>query len=157
MSFVTFTWEDRQTAHPNYRTITNVNDSSDTKTVAVTRAEGAVSVEGTIMNAARMNDLESRIAAMNTSLVGSAVTVQLPAASWDTTTHLITVSVQGVTANTSNQEIFGLPATSSANIQNNAALQAANIMDYGQATGSITLYAENVPEVDLSIRVIVRV
>ena len=82
-------------------------------------------------------------------------TVLLEASDWDSTTNTITVDVAGVTA-TSNQEIFGLRATSAANIANNKALQACNLMDYGQAEGQITLYAENIPSVDLSIRVIVR-
>lgn len=155
MAFETFEWKDRQTAHPNYRTLTNVADSSDVKTVEVTRAEGTVTQEGTAMNASRMNNLENRILAMNASLVGTPITITLPAQDWNASTHLITVSVLGVTAS-SNQEIFGLPATSAGNIQNNTALQTANIMDYGQATGSITLYAENVPSVDLQIRIIVR-
>lgn len=156
MSFVTNTWIDRESEHPNRRTITNVNDSSDTKTVDITRAEGTVSVQGTPLNASALNDLESRILAMNTSLVGSAIEITLPANSWDSTTHLITVSVIGVTA-ASNQEVFGLPATSAVNIQNNQKLQQANLMDYGQTDGQITLYAENVPTDDLKIRVIVRV
>lgn len=155
MAFETFEWQDRVTAHPNYRTLTNVADSSDVRTVEVTRAEGSVTQEGTAMNASRMNNLENRILAMNNSLVGTAVPITLPAEDWNASTHLITVPVLGVTA-TSNQEIMGLPATSASNIQNNTALQTANIMDYGQATGSITLYAENVPSVDLQIRVIVR-
>ena len=156
MSFSTKTWVDRDSEHPNRRTITNVNDPTDTKTIDITRAEGTVTTEGSPLNASALNDLEGRIANMNTSLVGSAVTVSLPANQWNATTHLITVSVTGVTSS-SNQEIFGLEATSSANIQNNQKLQQANLMDYGQSSGSITLYAENVPEDDLSIRVIVRV
>lgn len=86
---------------------------------------------------------------------GDIQTITLSSSSWNSTTHLITVSVTGVTT-TSNQEIFGLAATSDANIANNKALQAANIMDAGQASGTITLYAENVPSTDLQIRVIVR-
>lgn len=156
MSFIKKTWLDRTSEHPNRRTITNVNDPTDVKTVDISRAEGIVSVQGSPISASALNDLEGRIADMNTSLVGSAVVVSLPASSWDSTTHLITVAVTGVTS-ASNQEILGLPATSAANIQNNKALQEANIMDAGQASGSITLYAENVPEVDLSIQVIVRV
>ena len=156
MSFVTNTWIDRVSDNPNRRTLVNVNDSSDVKTVDITRAEGTVSVQGTPLNASALNDLESRILAMNTSLVGSALEITLPANSWNSETHLITVSVIGVTAN-SNQEIMGLPAISSANIQNNQKLQQANLMDYGQADGQITLYAENVPTDDLTIRVIVRV
>ena len=156
MAFSIKTWLDRTSEYPNRRTITNVNDITDVKTVDVSRAEGNVSVQGSPLNAAALNDLEGRIADMNTSLVGSAIVVTLPSSSWNSTTHLITVAVTGVTS-ASNQEIFGLPATSSANIQNNKALQEANIMDAGQASGSITLYAENVPTVDLYIQVIVRV
>ena len=156
MSFVTNTWIDRVSDNPNRRTLVNVNDSSDVKTVDITRAEGTVSVQGTPLNASALNDLESRILAMNTSLVGSAIEITLPANSWNSETHLITVSVIGVTT-ASNQEIFGLPATSATNIQNNQKLQQANLMDYGQADGQITLYAENVPTDDLTIRVIVRV
>ena len=86
---------------------------------------------------------------------GSPVTVTLLAADWNSSTHLITVNVTGVTA-TSFQDVVGLPATSSANISNNTALQAANIMDAGQAAGTLTFYAETVPTSDLQIRVIVR-
>ena len=103
MSFVTNTWIDRVSDNPNRRTLVNVNDSSDVKTVDITRAEGTVSVQGTPLNASALNDLESRILAMNTSLVGSAIEITLPANSWDSTTHLITVSVIGVTA-ASNQD-----------------------------------------------------
>ena len=156
MAFVTKQWNNRVTAHPNRRTLTNVADSSDVKTYDVTRDEGTVTQEGDALNADALNNLETRIYNMNASLVGTQTTYTLLASEWNASTHLITLSnVTGVTA-TSNHEIFGLPATSPANIQNNTALQAANIMDYGQATGSITLYAENVPAVDLDIRVIVR-
>ena len=156
MSFVSKTWLDRQSEYPNRRTLTNINDQTDVKTYDISRAEGTVTAQGSPLNASALNDLEGRIADMNTSLVGSAITVTLLASGWNATTHLITVAVTGVTS-ASNQEIFGLPATSSANIQNNKALQEANIMDYGQASGSITLYAENVPETDLQIQVIVRI
>lgn len=155
MSFNRKTWIDRESEHPNRRTMTNVNDSSDVKTVDITRAEGTVSVEGSPLNAAALNDLEGRITAMNTSLVGSPVVYTLEAEDWDSETHLITVPVTGVTA-ASNQEILPMLAITAANIQNNLALQQANISDAGQATGQITLYAENVPSVDLQVRIIVR-
>lgn len=153
MSFVTREWKDRQTAHPNRRIFTNPSDPTDSVTYDVTRDEGTITQTGTALNADAMNNLESRISQMNTSLVGTPQTVTLLSSDWVGNT--ITVSLLGVTAS-SNQEIFGLPATSSANIQNNKALQACNLMDYGQAEGSFTLYAENVPSVDLQIRVIVR-
>lgn len=86
-------------------------------------------------------------------IVGVIQTITLPVADWSGNT--ITVSVTGVTA-TSNQEIFGLEASSPANIANNLALQVANLMDAGQAAGTITLYADSVPSSDLNIRVIVR-
>ena len=156
MSFQSKTWIDRQSEHPNRRQLVNISDPSDVKTVDMSRAEGTVYSEGSPIGASALNDLESRINDMNTSLIGSAVTVTLLANDWNASTHLITVSVTGVTA-ASNQEIFGLPATSAANIANNKALQEANLMDAGQSSGQITLYAENVPEEDLSIRIIVRI
>jgi len=153
MSFVTRNWQDRVSQYPNRRVITNVEDSSDSKVVTVTRDEGTITQQGDPLNADALNNLESRISQMNTSLVGVAQTVTLLASEWVDNT--ITVNLLGVTA-TSNQEIFGLPATSAANIQNNKALQSANLMDYGQTEGSFTLYADTPPSVDLQIRVIVR-
>lgn len=155
MTFVTKVWADRQSQYPNRRTITNIADPTDTKTVTVERAEGVISQTGDALNADALNNLENRIYNMNASLVGTATEYTLAAADWNSSTHLINVSIPDVTV-TSNQDILGLPATSPANIQNNAALVAANIQDYGQAAGSITLYAENVPTTDLKIRVIVR-
>lgn len=153
MSFVTRNWQDRVSQYPNRRVITNVEDSTDTKVVTVTRDEGTITQTGDPLNADALNNLESRISQMNTSLVGTAQTVTLIASAWVNNT--ITVNLLGVTA-TSNQEIFGLPATSAANIQNNKALQSANLMDYGQTEGSFTLYADTPPSVDLQIKVIVR-
>lgn len=153
MSFSPRNWQDRVSQYPNRRVITNVEDSTDTKVVTVTRDEGTITQTGDPLNADALNNLESRISQMNTSLVGVAQTVTLLASAW--TGNTITVNLLGVTA-TSNQEIFGLPATSAANIQNNKALQSANLMDYGQTEGSFTLYADTPPSVDLQIRVIVR-
>lgn len=153
MSFSPRNWQDRVSQYPNRRVITNVEDSTDTKVVTVTRDEGTITQTGDPLNADALNNLESRISQMNTSLVGVAQTVTLLASAW--TSNTITVNLLGVTA-TSNQEIFGLPATSAANIQNNKALQSANLMDYGQTEGSFTLYADTPPSVDLQIRVIVR-
>lgn len=155
MTFVTKVWADRQTQYPNRRTLTNVSDPTDVKTVTVERDEGTVTQTGDALNADALNNLETRIFNMNASLVGTPIEYTLAAADWNSSTHLINVSVSGVTT-TSNQEILPLAATSAANIQNNAALVAADIQDYGQATGSITLYAVNVPATDLKVRIIVR-
>lgn len=155
MAFVQNTWIDRDSEHPNRRTLTNVNDTTDVKTYDISRAEGTVTTQGTPIGASTMNDLETRIASAFTDLNPAWQTITLEATDWDSTTKTITVSVTGVTLS-SNQEITGMPATSAANIANNTALQAANIMDAGQAVGQITLYAENVPETDLQIRVQVR-
>ena len=154
MSFQVKEWLDRLSEHPSRRQLTSVTDPTDVKSYDITRDEGTVLQAGSPINANAMNDLERRIKEGYDSLVGSAVTVTLLASAW-TADNTITVTVQGV-ALASNQEIFGLPATSAANIANNKALQAANLMDYGQDEDEITLYAENVPSVDLQIRVIVR-
>ncbi len=162
MAWQRFEWQDRVTEHPNYRRLTDVNDESNQKVYRVERAEGEVisGQTGTPLNATRLNDLEGRINDMNTSLFGSIETVTLPANGWTPTEdsrdgYTITVQVQGVTA-VSNQEIFGLPATSQENIDNNTALQALNLMDAGQALGTITLFTKTLPTANLQIRVLVR-
>ena len=60
MAFVRKTWQDRISAYPNRRTIT---DGVTSKVVTVSRNEGAVTQEGDAFTAANMNDLEDRIAA----------------------------------------------------------------------------------------------
>ena len=148
-------WQDRISTNPNYRRLTNVNDSSDTGVYLVERAEGEVQQEGSVFNASAMQDLEQRIQNMNDTLFGTIYTVTLLASAWNASTHIIDVAIQGVTT-VSNQEIFGLPATSQVNIENNEALQQANLMDAGQSLNTISLYAQNVPTTDLQIRVLVR-
>lgn len=88
-------------------------------------------------------------------------TVTLLANDWEATTspmaegYTITVAVTGVTT-TSNQEILPLEVESDADVDNNDALVNAQISDAGQSAGYITLFAKNLPEDDLQIRVIVR-
>lgn len=55
------TWTNRSSEYPYRRTLTNVNDSSDVKTVDVTRAEGAISTQGDVFDANTMNNMENRI------------------------------------------------------------------------------------------------
>ena len=157
MAFVKNQWVDRVSDYPNRRKLVNPSDPTDFSSWNIERDEGTVSVQGTALNSTNLNNLEDRIEAMNTSLVGTPTVVTLAAADWNATSHLITVPVTGVLPQDgSNQEIMPLLATSPANIANNAALKAANIQDAGQSSGTITLYAENVPTVDLQIRIIVR-
>lgn len=79
-------------------------------------------------------------------------TVTLSRNAWNSN-NIISVIVSGVTAY-SEQIIMPLPATSQANIENNLALQAANIQDAGQSTNYIYLHADNVPTRDLQIQVV---
>ena len=81
--------------------------------------------------------------------------ITIPTSSWNSSTHMATLSVPGVTT-TSHQDILPLVVGSSGkNVSNNLKLQAANIMDAGQANDSITLYAANIPTSTLYIRVLV--
>lgn len=80
--------------------------------------------------------------------------ITIASSAWNSSTHKATLSVSGVTT-TSHQEILPVVVVSSTDVTNNLKLQAANIMDAGQSTGSITLYAQNVPTDSLSIRVLV--
>ncbi len=80
------------------------------------------------------------------------VTVTLLSSAWDIDEHTVTITVEGVTTD-STQEILPLLATSQANIKNNTLLQEAIIMDAGQSKNKITLYAVNVPTKNLQVRV----
>ena len=75
---------------------------------------------------------------------GTAAQVSFSSAGIDPNTHLITVACPGVTS-TSRQEIYPMPATSAANIQNNSDLMEAEIYDAGQGTDEIYLYVTNIP------------
>lgn len=81
--------------------------------------------------------------------------VEILASDWNSSTHLATVTVQGVTA-TSTQEIAPLIANDSTNITNNEALANAQLYDAGQGTNFITLYAVNVPTEKVKVRVLQR-
>lgn len=61
MAFEVKQWLDRIVANPTRRTLTDTTTGTST-TVDVTRAEGAVTQEGTPLAATTFNDLESRIA-----------------------------------------------------------------------------------------------
>ena len=58
MAFVTKTWVDRISEHPNRRLL---SPTGTTNTYDVTRAEGTVTRDGDAFSAANMNNLESRI------------------------------------------------------------------------------------------------
>lgn len=61
MAFIKKTWKDRLVEYAGRRKITNVTTLA-AQIVDVERSEGAVSEEGTAINAANMNDLEQRTA-----------------------------------------------------------------------------------------------
>jgi hypothetical protein len=68
MAFNQATWIDRDSEHPNRRTLTNVNDPTDVKTYDMSRAEGTVTTQGTPIGASTLNDLETRIASAFTEV-----------------------------------------------------------------------------------------
>ena len=73
MAFSAKTWVDRDSQYPTRRKITNVDDISDVKVVTVERDEGTVTTQGDAFDAANMNNLEGRIAAMFTDVTGTLV------------------------------------------------------------------------------------
>lgn len=87
-------------------------------------------------------------------------TVLLSKSKWNRSNHIIKVDniISGSNGSRINdhseQIILPMPATSSLNIENNIALQEANIQDAGQGYNYIKLYAENVPNKDLYIRIL---
>lgn len=77
---------------------------------------------------------------------------------WDANTHIAPISIGHYTPDIitpcSQQIILPLLPTSQANIENNLALQAANIQDAGQDADALYLYAENIPTRNLQIRIL---
>ena len=98
----------------------------------------------------------SQLDAKFNTLLSQEISVTLPVGSW--ANNVQTVSVAGVTA-TSNQEItlpkLSVPPTS-AELANQRNVINAGLKDAGQASGSITLYADVVPTTDITIRIIKR-
>ena len=85
-------------------------------------------------------------------------TVTISANAWNRTTHIARISLQDQFEETglspvSQQVIMPLLPTSQANVENNLALQEANLQDAGQDYGWIQLYAENIPSRDLQVRI----
>lgn len=85
-------------------------------------------------------------------------TYTIPANTWNTYTHIARITIGSRFFNTglspvSQQIIMPLLPTSLANIENNLALQTANLQDAGQGYDWIQLYAENIPNSDVQIRI----
>lgn len=91
---------------------------------------------------------------LSVSSVGHTQTITIPTSAWNSSNHMATLSVSGVTS-TTHQVILPMVASDVVNVRNNLNLQAANIMDAGQATDSITLYAQTIPTGTLHIRVLI--
>lgn len=77
---------------------------------------------------------------------------------WDSS-HIATLRISDVGGRSlvtasSEQVIMPLLPTSAANIENNLALQAANLCDAGQDEDYIYLYAENIPNRNLKVRIL---
>lgn len=139
-------------------TATSANSATSATTAETCTGNAATATTATNATTAAGYTSDGAIATALASKAGLSAdeqTITLAASSWDSTAQTITVSVTGVTA-TSNQDILPLLATSTANITNNTNLASAGIYDYGQAAGTITLYATTVPTTDLQVRVIVR-
>lgn len=82
---------------------------------------------------------------------------QILASDWDASTHKVTISASSITL-LSNVVVTvpeGELQTESTWLANNEALANACIYPFSQQTGSITLYAVNVPTTDLYVRLII--
>lgn len=142
----------------------NASNSASAAAQSATTAQGHATEAATKAGAAAIS--ETNAAASATAAAASATAaqsvlivtetiVEILATDWDVGTHLATVTVQGVTA-TSTQEIAPLLATSVDNINNNTTLANMMIYDAGQGTDYITLYAENLPVDKVKVRVLQR-
>ena len=78
MAYEKKTWKNRQSEHPNRRTLTPVDGQENI--YDVTRAEGLIMEEGDAFDQEEMNNLEERISNSFSEL--SSVTVTLPSSGW---------------------------------------------------------------------------
>ena len=139
---------------------TDVSVNSSTRKVNITVPTsasdvGAVPTSRTVNGKELSSNITLSASDVNAASKSTTVTATLSASSWsgDSAPYTYTLSVSGVTA-TSNQEF--LPALDITEEQLTA-LQAANIQDGGQSSGSVTLKAFGTkPTIDIPIRVIVR-
>lgn len=115
---------------------------------------GAAAISETNAAASATAAAASATAAQSVLIVTETI-VEILATDWDSSTHLVTVTVQGVTT-TSTQEIAPLIANDSTNITNNEVLANAQLYDAGQGTNYITLYAVNIPTEKVKVRVLQR-
>ncbi|MBW7573924.1 hypothetical protein [Caproiciproducens faecalis] len=155
MAFSIKTWVDRLSEFPNRR---RLDSTGIANTYDVTRAEGNVSVEGDKINAANLNDLESRISeAFNETVDKStSATSTLLTSGWtgSEAPYSITVSVTGAKSEPTRIEV---QPTTDATAAQWAAWRAAFIRGGGQGTDSLTLLADgDKPEIDIPIAVTIR-
>ena len=83
----------------------------------------------------------------------SEYAIEIAASEWNSS-HKVTKEIDGIRAS-SNIIILPLLASSQANIDNNIALQTANIMECEHGDNTITLYAVNVPNSAIRVRICV--
>lgn len=118
---------------------TNAGTYASAASASATNASNSATAAASSASAAAQSVIDAGNAAK-----GTATQVSFSSASIDPSTHLIDIACPGVTA-TSRQEIYPMPSTSAANIQNNEDLMAAELYDAGQSTDQITLYVKNIP------------
>lgn len=125
---------------------TSVQDAQTAATEAGTKANAAADSATAAAASAAQAATAARV---------SVVEVDIPVSAWDSSTHLATITVQGVTT-TSLQTIIPLLPSNGTNQAYNNALAKYMLYDAGQATDSITLYSTDTVTDALRVRVVIR-
>lgn len=153
MAFSKKTWVDRQTEYPARRKLTA---TGTTNVYDVSREEGLVVNEGDALNAANLNDLESRIeAGLGEKAASATYTATLTAAGWGASApYTQTVAVTGILA--TDKPVVDVV------LSDTAATAALQLEAWGMvgrivtAAGQITAYCyEDKPTANIPIQLLV--
>ena len=153
MAYEKKTWKNRQSEHPNRRTLTPVDGQENI--YDVTRAEGLIMEEGDAFDQEEMNNLEERISNSFSEL--SSVTVTLPSSGWQGSQapYTQTVTVEGMTGDWKAGQPAAVPEedqTLDQKILIREALGYISQIQSGEGSLTVTCYEEK-PETNLTIRI----
>lgn len=151
MAFVTKTWVDRISEHPNRRLLSPTGTAN---TYDVTRDEGTVTRDGDAFSAANMNNLESRILNGFEEAASLGQTVPLLSSDWtaDSGSGDFVCTKTGISRVTATSNLVVSPASTAEDM---ASWSKFGIYASVQAEGSVTFRAKKQPDSTVQAQVLV--
>ena len=151
MAFVTKTWVDRISEHPNRRLL---SPTGTTNTYDVTRDEGTVTRDGDAFSAANMNNLESRISNGFEEAASLGQIVTFLSSDWvaDSGSGDFVCTKTGISRVTATSNLVVSPASTAEDM---ASWSKFGIYASEQAAGSVTFRAKKQPGSTVQAQVLV--